>query len=258
MNDPHVEVLLYRVIHGKSHDYSRAERLSIDEPGFQVLVENEEVRFEFRDHYATEIEARKAVKDYIHNWEFDACLKGGDDCLKLEFIKAVRIDRRPTLGVITIDADPVRFSFDVSTPKVTVGHPKYPPPPSGVNFNDPDVQTMYQRYMGYRQGNKPLASIAYFCLTFLESLSGQNKNRRKAVAQKYQIDKTVLNKVGELSTKKGGQGARKAIGSDKDFTKQERVFLEQAIERIIRRVAEKAHNPNNTFQKITSSEFSEI
>ena len=90
MNDPHVEVLLYRVIHGKSHDYSKAERLRIDEPGFQVLVQ-EEVRFDFKDHYATEKEARKAVEDYIHNWEFDACLKGGDDCFKLEFKKATRV-----------------------------------------------------------------------------------------------------------------------------------------------------------------------
>ena len=60
MNDPHVEVLLYRVIHGKSHDYSKAERLSMDEPGFQVTVEDEEVRFEFKDHYATEKEAAES------------------------------------------------------------------------------------------------------------------------------------------------------------------------------------------------------
>jgi len=258
MNDPHVKALLYRVIHGKTHDYSNAERLRLDEPGFQILVEDEEVRFEFKDHYATEEEARKAVKDYIHNWELDACLKGGDDCFKLEFIKTVRIDRRPTPGVIAVDAGPVRFSFDVSTPTVTVSHPKYPPPPSEVNFNDPDVQTMYQRYMGYRQGNEPLASMAYFCLTFLEALSGKNNGRRKAAAQKYQIDNAVLRKIGEVSSKKGGRGSRKAAGVGKDFTNQEYSFLEQAIKRIICRIAEKAHSPNNAFLKITMSEFPKI
>ena len=255
MNDPHVEVLLYRVIHGKSHYYSKAERLKIDEPGFQVLIRDEEVRFEFKDHYATEKEARKAVKDYIHNWEFDACLKGGNDCFKLEFMKAVRVDRQPTPGVITVDAEPVRAVVSISEAVGTVGHAKYPSPSSAVSFNDPDVQTMYQRYMGYRQGNEPLASMAYFCLTFLEALAGQNKDQRKAAAQKYQIGKSVLSNIAMLSSNKGGHDARKAVGADKDFTNQERAFLEQAIERIIRRAAEKAHNPDNSHPKITLSDL---
>ena len=258
MNDPHVEVLLYSLIHGKSHDYSKAERLSIDEPGFQILVENEEVRFEFKDHYSTEKEARKAVKDYIHNWEFGACLKGGSDSFKLKFIKAVRVDRQPTPGVITADAEHLRVVGSISEAVGTVGHPKYPSPPPAVNFNCPDVQTIYQRYMGYRQGNEPLASMAYFCLTFLESLSRQNNSRRKASAKKYQIGIAVLNKIAMLSSIKGGQGARKAVGSDKDFTNWERTFLEQSLKRIILRVAEKAHSPNKTFQKITLSELPEI
>ena len=258
MNDPHVEVLLYSLIHGKSHDYSKAERLSIDEPGFQVLVEDEEVRFEFKDHYATEKEARKAVKDYIHNWEFNACLKGGDDCFKLEYIKAIRVDRRPTPGVISVDAGPVRFKFDTSTPEVTVGHPKYPSPPSGVNFNDPDVQTMYQRYMSYRQGNEPLAGMANFCLTVLDDMSGQGKNRRKAAAQKYQIHYAVLRRIGELCNNKGGQrGARKSDGVGKDFTTEESAFLEQAIIKIIRRAAEKAANPEGDLPEITLSTLSQ-
>ena len=268
MNDPHVTVLLYRVIHGKSHDYSKAKQLTIDVPGFQVLVEDGEVRFELKEHYATEQEARKAVKDYIHNWEFDACLKGGDDYFKLEFIKAVRIDRRPTPGVIAVDATPVRFSVDVSTPKVTVSHPKYPSPPSRANFNDPDVQTMYQRYLGYRRGNEPLAGMAYFCLSFIELLMWQNEKSkslrnntryfRKKAAQAYNIEEAVLDTIGDLSSEKGGQDARKAEGIGKDFTNQERTFLEQAIDRIIRRAAEKAHDSDNSHPKITLSDLPPI
>ena len=258
MNDPHVEVLLYSLIHGKSHDYSKAKQLSIDEPGFQVLVENEEVRFEFKDHYATEKEARKAIKDYIHNWEFDACLKGGSDCFKLEFIKAVRVDRHPTPGVITADAEHVRVVVSISEAVGTVGHPKYPSPPSAVNFNDPDVQTMFQRYMGYRQGNESLAVMANFCLTVLDDMSGQGKNRRKAAAQKYQIQYSVLRRIGELCNNKGGQrGARKADGVGKDFTTEERTFLEQAIMKIIRRAAEKAANPEDDLPEITLSTLSQ-
>ena len=258
MNDPHVVALLYSVNHGKSHDYSKAVPLVHDEPDFRLEIKNNQARFEMKEHFSTKNDARKAVEDYIRNWEFDACLKGGEDCFKLEFIKAIREDRRPTPGVISVDADPVRFSFHVSTPKVTVGHPKYPATPSGVNFNDPDVKTIYQRYMGYRQSNEPLASMAYFCLTVLESMTGQNKNRQKVAAQQFQIDNAVLNKIGELSSKKGGQGSRKADGVYNNFTTEERTFLEQAIMRIIQRVAEKAHNPDDDLPEITFSDLPPI
>ena len=257
MNDPHVVALLYRVNHDRSINYSRAEPLIHEDLNFLLVVKDNIARFDMKMHYANEEEARDAIENFVHNWESHACLERSSDCFRLEFEKAEIEDRNPTRGVKGLGVN-AKFGALKASVSLTIAAPRYSTPPSGVNFNDPDVQTMYQRNMGYRQGNEPLASMAYFCLTFLESLSEQNNNRRKAVAQKYQIDKTVLNKVGELSTKKGGQGARKAIGSDKDFTNQERVFLEQAIERIIRRIAEKAHNPNNTFQKITSSEFSEI
>ena len=258
MNDPHVVALLYSVNHGKSHDYSKAGPLVRDEPDFRLEINNNQARFEMKKHFATKNDARKAVEDYIHNWEFDACLKGGEDCFKLEFIKAIREDRRPTPGVITVDAGPVSFRFDVTTPEVTIGHPKYPSPPAGVNFNDPDVKTIYQRYMGYRQSNEPLASMAYFCLSFLENMSGQNNDRRKAAAQKYQIDKTVLYKIGDLTSNKGGQGARKAVRANKDYTNRDRTFLDQAIMRIIQRVAEKAHNPDDDLPEITFSDLPPI
>ena len=258
MNDPHVVALLYSVNHGKSHDYSKAVPLVRDEPDFRLEIKNNQARFEMKEHFATKNDARKAVEDYIRNWEFDACLKGGEDCFKLEFIKAIREDRRPTPGVITGDGGPVRVRVDISVAEGTVGHPEYPSPPSGVNFNDLDVKTIYQRYMGYRQSNEPLASMAYFCLSFLENMSGQNNDRRKAAAQKYQIDKTVLYKIGDLTSNKGGQGARKAVGANKDYTNRDRTFLDQAIMRIIQRVAEKAHNPDDDLPEITFSDLPPI
>ena len=85
------------------------------------------------------------------------------------------MDRRPTPGVITVYAGPVRVRVDVSVAEGTVGHTEYPSPPLGANFNHPDVQTIYHRYMGYRQGKEPLASMAYFCLSFLEYLTEKQK-----------------------------------------------------------------------------------
>ena len=209
-----------------------------------------------KEHFANKKDARNAIEDYIRNWEFNACLENGPGSFRLVFERPEIEDRNLTPGVINLSSHSTLPDMTGSL-KVTLGFSKYPSPPSGVNYNDPDVQTMHQRFMGYRQRNEPLASMAYFCLTFLENMTGQNRNRRKAAAQKYQIDQAVLNKIGELSSEKGGQAARKAVGMGKDFTKQERAFLKQALKRIIRRVAEEAHS-DSTLPKITLSDFPPI
>ena len=66
----------------------------------------------------------------------------------------------------------------------------------------PDVQTMYDRYMGYRQGREPLTTMAYFCLTILERSTKKNHSREVA-AETYGIKLEVLNKIGHLSSEKG-------------------------------------------------------
>ena len=252
MNDPHVVALLYRIEHGNTVDYSEAEPLVKDEPLFRLEVKDNRARFELKEHYATEEEARDTIGNFIGNWESHANLERGPDTFRLEFERGEIIDRNPTPGKSNLRATaslgPLKASVSLS-----VVVPNYPTPQSGVNFNNPDVQTMFHRYMGYRQGNEPLASMAYFCLDFLGSLSGQKNNLRKAAAQQYQIDETVLRKIGELSSKKGGQGSRKADGVGKDFTTEERTFLEQAVKKIIRRAAEKAANPEYDLPQITVS-----
>ena len=122
--------------------------------------------------------------------------------------------------------------------------------------------------MGYRQGNEPLAGMAYFCLSFLEYLMREpgaskkqrmnNSAKRKKAANEYKIDISVLNKIGDLSSEKGGQEARKADGVDNSFTNDERTFLKQAIKKIIQRTAEKAHSPDNDLPEITLSDLPPI
>ena len=256
MNDPRVVALLYSVNHGKYHDYSKAVPLVRNEPGFRLEIKNNQAYFELKEYFATENAARSAIEAYIRNWEFDACLNNGPDTFQLVYKNAEIIDLSPTPGVVNL-AMTARAGAPRVSASLTVIASKYPTPPSGVNFNDPDVQTMYHRYIGYRQGNEPLPGMAYFCLHFLESLSGQKNNLRKAAAQKYQIDEAVLRKIGELSSKKGGQNSRKADGVGKDFTTEERTFLVQAIMKIIRRAAEKAANPEEGLPEITLSTLSQ-
>ena len=261
MNDPHVVSLIFQVKHGSLVDYSQAEPLVLEEPAFWLEVKDKQARFEMKGHYATEDEARKAIEEYICVWELDACLKRRDpDFFRLEFNKSQIIDRSLS----------VHFRAGTPTVSATLGpvRPNYPVPPSNISL-DANVRTMYQRYMGYRRGHEKLTEMAYFCLTLLENsaqqppLNGQQRRRtsqkRQAAAGKYKIDAAVFNKVGDLCAKKGGpEEARKADGMGSSLTEPERQFLEQAVETLIRRMAEMVHSPSHNFQKISRSDLPPI
>ncbi len=242
MNNPHIAALIYKIEHGPSVDYRKAESIDHEEAGFRVKIVTDQVRFELKEHYATEGAARKAIEDYIRVWEFSACLENGPDCFRLNFERAWIEDRNPTPGVK--DAS---LTIRAGTPTVTIRatvDKHYPPPPSGLKIT-PDVQTMYDRYRGYRQGREPLTTMVYFCLTIIED----NPTTIKDVSSK------ARDKIRHLSSGKGGQQARKASGKDTDLTAQDRLFLEEAIKAVIRRAAERAHAPDSDLPKISLSDL---
>ena len=253
MNDPHVVALIYNIKHGQSVNYRAAKSIDHEEPGFHVKIANEKVRFEFKKHHATVEAARRSIEEYICAWEVVAGLRGGPNCFKLKYDYAQIEDRNPTPGVTVLHGLPLRSEVTISKAVLTVSPPHYPSPPSGLKII-PDVQTLYDRYMGYRQGKEPLAGMAYFCLTILER-STEKKNSRKVAAETYGIKLEVLNKIGHLSSEKGGQQARKAGGKDEDLTTQDRHFLEEAIKVVIRRAAERAHDPHRALPQISMSDL---
>lgn len=243
MNDPHVVALLYQINHSQSVDYRDAKPIDREEEGFCVKVENERVRIEFKEHYATEDAARKAIEDYIRAWEFSAGLQGGPNYFKLKFDHAQIEDRKPTPGVTNLYGH-ARTGVPTATATVTVLPPCYPPPPSGLKITG-EVQTMYEHYMRYRQGKELLTSMAYFCWTVTKG----------SPSTKRDFSEGVRKKVSRLSSEKGGQQARKANGTNKPLTDQERRFLEEAIKAFIRRAAERAHAPNSNLPKISLSDL---
>ena len=264
MNDPHVAVLIYKIEHGDSIDYSKAKPLDHEEAGFRVKITNGQVCFKFKDHHASVDEAREAIGNYIRSWELDAGLREGPNRFKLKFDQSQIEDRNPTPGAVSIGT-PVRFSFTLSEPTVTLSPACYPPPPSGVMLITSDVQTLYDRYKGYCQDREELPGMAYFCLTVLEDSVAQQpqkastnrkpSTKRKKAAEKYGIELEVLTKIGFLSSDKGGQQARKKSGMNNNLTAQDRRFLEEAIKAIIRRAAEKACPSNSDFPEISLSAF---
>ena len=259
MNDPHVVALFYSIEHDDSIDYSEAQPLHCDDKQFSISVEDQQVRLELKEHYATEDAARKGVECYIRAWELEACLRGKPGEFELRFEHAQIVDRNPpppTPGVVGIG--PVSLTLGPLTAQATVNKvvQTYPQPAKlRLSPDDPDVLTMYNRLKGYYENREPLAGMAYFCLTMLEKHLCKN---RKAAANKYMIGNKVLNQIGNLTENKGGQTARKATGIGANLTRPESRFLEEVVKKIILRVAEVAHDPNQNLPTITLSDLPEM
>ena len=100
MNDPHVVALIYGIKHDDSVDYEEAEPFVREEPTFRLEVKDKKARFELKDHYAEESVARESIEEYIHVWEFDACLNNGPGSFKLRFDESEIEDRNPTPSVV--------------------------------------------------------------------------------------------------------------------------------------------------------------
>ena len=256
MNDPHVFALHYSIEHAASIDYSMAAPDDFHERAFDIHVENKDVRFTMKVHFATEHDARHAVEDFIHGWELDATLGHGPNAFKLRFNYADIRDRSPTPGVVSARGKPIEVDITLSKAQGMVSPPRYPSPPSTGLKRSPDVESMLNRYVGYCQGKEPLTGMAYFCLTVLTAST--TTGARQTAAHDYQIDRSVLDRLGELSSSKGGTGARKAEGVHQELTPEEHRFVEEVIKTIIRRAAELAHDPNTCLKQITLSHLPTI
>ncbi len=99
MDAPHVVALEYVIEYGPDIDWTRAAPLHIQEAGFNVRIENERVRFSFKEHRASEEGARSAVeKKYIPDWEFVVGLEQVPNAFKLRFDHSETVGRNPPPG----------------------------------------------------------------------------------------------------------------------------------------------------------------
>ena len=250
MNDPHVVALRFRVHHHDRVDYRRAGPLVFDAPEFRVEVKDQKARFELKQHYATKEEARHVVEPFIQNWEFDSSLRRDPDCFRLEFEGAEIIDRQPNPGVVHGMGMHATVKISISPAKGTAYAPAYPQPPSGIDSAHGDVQVLFHRYERYKAGKELLTSFAYYCYTeILEGSSGEAD-----AAKRYNVSRKLLRRISELSSRKGGTEARKADGAGLPLTQDERRFLERAVVRLIRRVAE-YHGSTRCLPKVTIADI---
>ena len=256
MNDPHVVALFHNVKHSASVDHSEAKPLEHEGKDFTITIENDKARFTMKAHYATEEEARKAVEEYIEVWEFDAALQEGPNAFTLEFDDLHIEDRQPQAGMGGIYVSIPAPSATLRPRAMPIKNP-YPSPPSGLKIT-PDVQSMFDRLMGSRLCKEPLPSMAYFCLNVLEASTRARKGRRGAAVKQYGIDRAVLDKIGDLSSEKGGTQARKAAGIGRPLKDPEDRFLKEAIKALIYRAAEVAYGPVSRLPEIKLTDLPKL
>jgi len=198
--------------------------------------------------------ARKIVNGYIKTWEFFAGLDLGPGAFALRFKSAEHCndEGQPKVHYRTT-YESVHIHVNAQATLQKSEYPRFPSEEQlRMNTSDPDVQSMYQRYITFRRGREPLAGMAYFCLTTIERMArkrheererqagrqiGKNLDERKLAAEEFGISKGKLRKVRCLSSVRGGQEPRKAIGVGEEFTAEDREFLETAVIEIIEKAA---------------------
>ena len=189
MNDPHVKALYYKIIFGKNVDYDNSPPLFQNTDEFDFSLDQKSAVFAMKQHYATVKEARSIVEEYLRAWDILIGLEHDPGDIQLKFNHADIIDQAPSMS----DKHFKNFQGHCSiqthvsdTVSLHVSRGKYPSFPKNFRASI-DVETMYLRYKSYRQGRETLTSMAYMCLTILETSAG---GRIKAEKQ-YNIESVL-------------------------------------------------------------------
>ena len=261
--DRYVKALIFRIDPLLDHAFVRHEET------FSVTVKDGEAEFEFKHGVETVDEARQALSEYIRNWEFSAALERGLLAIELRYKRPRFEERNPVPGKVSlsggISTGPPELSGD---PTVARCPYRYPEPPAAIQIT-PDVQMAFDRFIRYLKDEEPLPGMAYFCQSKLrQSVPDRawTKPRKDENAEAsesdtgrwYEISSSVLRKIRALSSSKGGPEARKADGIGKALSNEEAKFLEKATATIIRRMAEKAHDPDGNLPEITMSDLPDL
>jgi len=252
MNDPHVVSLLYKVTFGKDVDYDKAPPLKEDTEDFVCTIDQKRAFFEMITHFSSEEAAKEVTDKFLKTCSIFWGIHNCPNEISFLYKGAEIVDRRPdqSNALSICVSDTIGISDEVA---FHVSRAKFPPIPHDFKVS-PDVETIYNRYKGYHDNREKLTSMAYMCLTVLETTGGS----RKAAAKKYQIDDKVLSKWGELVSERGSEMEARKAAKNKVFTPltdKEREWLVALIKKVIIRLGNYAYDSPQSFPKITFNDL---
>lgn len=249
MRDPHVKCVRYKLKTISNVSYSDSTPPIYKETDvFCLHLLNGLLAIELKDHYPTIESARMDIEVYLRSWELETALQSGRREIQFEYIDSDIIDRDPPPPgsaeiFIETGSAHVQMSGNLT---VHVIRSNYPEPPGNFRATS-DVDTLWHRYEEYLNGHEPLLAMGYFCLSYLETIGGggiTRAERRQKIKDIYQIDITVLDKLGDLVSEGGDKTtARKVknLSNLKPLSGSEINWIESTIKIIIRRLGE--HSP---------------
>jgi hypothetical protein len=240
MRDPHVVALHYTATPSNKASFDNAPPLEAHIDGFALRLHEGKLTLTPSSHFGSAEEAMAAAAPLLRAWEIDIALRFGNPELSFSYESADLVDRDPPPPGTPQTIQVQSASFLLMSGRVTprVSRISYPDPPSFFRTS-PDVETLWQRFQGYRAGREPLPSMAYFCLTVVETIAGG----RPQAAQMLNISANILSTVGRLTSQRGDPSiARKYSPSmNTPLTGAEVRWLEEATKAIIRRLGELTH-----------------
>lgn len=256
MNDPHVVSLEYSLETVHSTSYRNPPSVGVERAAFSARLADGRLTVTMKQHFSSAEAARAEIEHFLRAWELDVALRYGPGELQFVFKDSVVIDRNPPLPgqpqVVHLSGTAVCVATASTT--LHVARAKYPEPPSRFRVT-PDVETLWQRYEGYRAGREPLLSIAYFCYTLIQNRAGG----RKQAALKFSIDELILRKLSELTSTRGdGTSARKFDDQSRltPLSGNEQAWIEAAVKVLIRCVGE--FDPDHPLPTLTMSDLPEL
>jgi hypothetical protein len=251
MNDPHVVSLRYRLETDNTRSFANPSPLNGEKEPITWRLADGVLTCEMKTHYASPEEARAVVHPFLRGWELDEPLReGGLRAFWFTFEKAEVVDRNPlppgTPQVIQLSS--ISSAGAGLQASLHRSQPMYPTPP--VRFEvSPDIETLWHRYEGCRQGREPLLAMAYFCLSLLEWRASSRPGRgsaRKKIKAEYGIAEDVVSTLGDFTTNLGDEKTARKLSvrnTRREPTTQEATWIDAAIRIIIHRVGEHAADP---------------
>ena len=259
MRDPHVESLRYRLKTSATTIYENPPAVKVIRNEFECHLNDGVLTCHMREHYPTVGEARRVVEDFLRSWEIFTALELGRDEMQFQFEGSHVIDRNPpppgSPKIVRVSGT-ANMTSNISA-ILHITRRKYPNPPTFFTVT-PDVETLWGRYEKYLDEKEYLPSMAYACLTFVENYKRGEKEKRKAAAKLFLIDKPILNKLGELSAKGDTKTVRKfpKEGDPIPLSGKEIKWIEAVIKILIRRTGELANI--QSAQTITMTDLPKI
>jgi hypothetical protein len=204
-------------------------------------------------HYDSVDKAREDIDQLLRDWEVEDALERGRREIRFVFHQAKVIDRDPPSGGQASSIHTMG-GRDIASRLVLRAAPRdaYPLFPQHFKVS-PDVETLWNRYEGYKQGHEPLPGMAYICQSFIEKVLARG---RDDAVQKYHIEWTVLHTLGNLHSHRGDLTNRRKLEHERDrheppLTPLEIAWMEAAVRMLIRRIGEYAADPTASWPTLS-------